>query len=150
MKKVLFSLVFVVSSLVMMAQTNNVILVSEGGDGVCTLRSVGYGKNVKEAVVDAEKNIFKAVFFRGIAGVKNYDKPMVSPNESKAIADNQKFFDEFFDGGRYKSFIMTSQQMNKFGKNGKTEKSITVDVTINMKTLKGDLESQKVVRKFGL
>lgn len=133
----------------MFGQTNNALFISEQGNGLYTFRSTGYGKDVKQAIVDAEKAVFKLIFFRGAPGIKNFDKPMVSSNESKSMEEHKGFFDEFFDGGRYKSFITKSQQMNKFGKNGNTQKNITIEVTVNLNVLKSDLESQKVVRKFG-
>lgn len=126
---------------------SGVNLLSEN-DGTITVRSIGLGKNKKEAITKAEQNAIKVLLFRGLPSSQQ-NESILPINESEAISVYDRYFEEFFNEGRYRTFIMSSIPIGSFSKNGKTEREIPVDVKINLKALKRDLEAQGVIRKFG-
>ncbi len=113
-----------------------------------TFRVVGYGKNAKEASRDAERSVIKALMFEGIPNTQQ-SIPMVAETESAAMDRNGKELKKFFDGG-YQSEITGSVITRKFGKDANKQKSITLDVTVNIRALRIKLEKIGVIRKFGL
>ena len=66
-------------------------------------------------------------------------------NEMK---ENKKFLTKFFEG-EYQNIITRSVIVHKFGKNGIKKKNITLDVTVNIRALRTELERNGVIRKFG-
>ncbi|MDZ4846445.1 MAG: hypothetical protein SH857_12955 [Chitinophagales bacterium] len=129
-------------------------------NGVLKVRATGYGNQENEAITAAEKAALEALMFRGIPGSQQ-NMPLVSIDE-KSKSDNQKYFNEFFDGLRYKSFIVSSQAVSpltkvsggKVKENGEKQplgkNKITVDIGINLASLRKNLEQNNVIRKFGL
>ena len=112
-----------------------------------TLRAVGYGKNAMTASTDAELSVIKALMFHGIPDTQQ-STPMVSRNETETMKENKKFLTKFFEG-EYQNIITRSVIVHKFGKNGIKKKNITLDVTVNIRALRTELERNGVIRKFG-
>lgn len=113
-----------------------------------TFRVVGYGKNAKGATRNAELNVIKALMFEGIPNSQQHI-PMVPETESVAM---NKYGDEltpFFEG-QYQGEITRSVVVRQFGKDINKQKSITLDVTVNIRALRNKLERIGVIRKFGL
>lgn len=113
-----------------------------------TFRVVGYGKNAKVASQNAELSVIKALMFEGIPNSQQH-MPMVPESEGIALEKNGKTLSKFFDG-EYKSEITRSVVVRKFGKDINKQKSITLDVTVNIKALRNKLERIGIIRKFGL
>lgn len=113
-----------------------------------TFRVVGYGKNAKVASQNAELNVIKALMFEGIPN-SSQSIPMVQETESVAMDKFGKELTPFFDG-QYQSEITGSVIVRKFGKDINKQKSITLDVTVNIRALRNKLERIGVIRKFGL
>ena len=113
-----------------------------------TFRVVGYGKNAKIASHDAELNVIKALMFEGIPNTQQHI-PMVAETESVALDKYGKSLNKFFDG-EYQNEITRSVIVRKFGKDTNKQKSITLDVTVNIRALRNKLERIGVIRKFGL
>ncbi len=111
-------------------------------------RVTGYGRNEKIAFKDAELNVIKALMFEGIPNSQQ-SFPMVSETEDAAMNKYRKSLDIFFDNG-YKSEITRSVIVRKFGKDDNNRKSMTLEVTVNIKSLRAKLERIGVIRKFGL
>ncbi len=116
-------------------------------NGVLKLRSTGEGTNVKNAAVDAEINALKLVLFRGVPGSSVVD-PLLSTDESKIMNQHQKYFNSFFNEKRYITFIKSSDNAIKIQSNKSNNKRVLLVVEINLQSLKKDLESFGVVRKF--
>lgn len=113
-----------------------------------TFRVVGYGKNAKIASHNAELSVIKALMFEGIPNTQQ-NIPMVPETESTAMNKYGKELNKFFDN-EYQSEIVRSVITRKFGKNVNKQKSITLDVTVNIRSLRNKLERIGVIRKFGL
>lgn len=113
-----------------------------------TFRVVGYGKNAKTASADAELNVIKALMFEGVPNSQQ-SIPMVPDTESAAVKNHGKALSDFFDNG-YQSEITRSVIVRKFGKDANKKKSVTLDVTVNIRALRSKLERIGVIRKFGL
>jgi len=116
-----------------------------------SLRSSGMGINELSAISNAEKNAVEAILFRGIPNSQQKE-PLVSVSEKEAKQIYKKYFDEFFAGERYKTFIYSSVPVSssQFVKGGAGKKTICIDVKVNLKALRQDLERSGVIRKFGL
>ena len=115
--------------------------------GTIVVKSIGYGKNQTEAVVDAQTNAFKVLLFRGIPGTE-LNIPLID-NENNAKSKHADFFKSFFDEGIYKTFMMSSIESSNLIKM-KGIKKISLDIKINYNSLRKELEQNQLVRKFGL
>lgn len=140
-------------ALIMILGTTNiraqyhVNLIGEHGDEI-TLRVVGYGKNGKKATEDAELNVIKALIFNGIANSRR-TVPMINNPEKEVTSLHQEYFSNLY-AISYKNFISASKTIIPFGKNDIKQKCITIDVTVNVRALRNNLEQNGIIRKFGL
>ncbi len=116
-------------------------------DGVMKLRSVGYGKMKAECIKNAEKNAFEVLFFRGIPGSPQ-TTPLIGTNENQK-SDNKAFFNELFNSGRYKTYIV-SKQVNGYQKGKGYKRKAWVDIGINFHSLRRELEKEKIIGNFGI
>lgn len=115
-------------------------------EGSIAVKSVGYGTNRENAVIDAQKNAFKILLFRGIPGT-DLNVPLID-NENEAKLKNTNYFKNFFEEGNYKTFMMSSTESSNLVKvNG--VKKIVIDIKINYNSLRKNLEQNQLVRKFG-
>lgn len=114
--------------------------------GTIAVKSAGYGKNQTDAVMDAQKNAFKVLIFKGIPGTE-LNLPLIE-NENEAKVKHSEYFKKFFDQAYYKVFIMSSTESSNLIKM-KGVKKIMVDVKINYNSLRKDLEQNQLIRKFG-
>jgi hypothetical protein len=118
-------------------------------DGVLNVRSIGYCllKNCKDVCVDsAQINAFRTLFYRGIPGSQQ-NTPLIGIDEKDNTA-NHKFLKEFFSTGRYKTFIVSTSYVSDVTVQRK-QKKVTVDIGINLPSLRKELEHNSVIRKFG-
>lgn len=113
-----------------------------------SIRAVGIGTNEETAIINAEQKVFDVLFFRGLPESQQ-KTPMVGNDENTEKLKNNKYFDQFYDGQRYKTFVMSSIPVSGLTK-VKSGKSIMVDVKVNLNALRSDLETFGVIRKFGL
>lgn len=120
---------------------------SDNGDTM-TFRVVGYGKNAKKASADAELSVIKALMFYGIPGTQQ-QVAMVPETESNAMKNHKKFLESFYDAD-YQNVITRSVIVRRFSKDENKQKSITLDVTVNIRALRSELERNGLIRKFGL
>lgn len=118
-----------------------------GKEGTITMRVIGIGSNQEDAIVDAEENAFNVIFFRGLPESEQKNA-LIGTNETEEKEKNKDYFNKFYKGERYKTFIMSSipTSLNKH-KGGK--KSIAIDVKINLIALRKDLEQNNIIRQFG-
>lgn len=120
-----------------------------GDANTLTLRCVGYGNTKITILEDAEKNAVSTLLFRGIPDSQQKN-PLVSISEIEAIKTHKKYFNDFFEKGRYKTFVMSSIPVGDITKYHGTTKQQTLDIKLNLRALRTDLEQNGVIRKFGL
>lgn len=120
---------------------------SDNGDTM-TFRVVGYGKNAKKASADAELSVIKALMFYGIPGTQQ-QVAMVPETESNAMKNHKKFLESFYDCGLSECDNTVGDSTAVFQGRNK-QKSITLDVTVNIRALRSELERNGLIRKFGL
>lgn len=126
--------------------TAKVNLVSSA-EGTITLRSVALGKNELEAKSNAEKQLFKILFFKGIPN--SVQENAMIPDEGKAMGNHKDFFKDFFENEKYKQYLMYSDISTPFSKSKKEGGAITVDAKVNLFSLRKELEKNNIIRKFG-
>lgn len=113
-----------------------------------TFRVVGYGKNAKIASSDAETNVVKTLLFKGVPDTQQ-SVPIIRETEQSAYSREKAFWKSFW-GGEYQNVITRSVIVRKFGKDENKQKSITLEVTVNTRALRQEMERNGVIRKFGL
>ncbi len=114
-------------------------------DGVITVSSKGYGKKEADATKHAHEQAFNILFFKGLPN-SNFDQPMISADESRIKAKHAGYFESFY-ASRYKEFVVQSSPTSEFNKKAGV---IHCNIKINYNSLRRDLESKGVLRKFGL
>lgn len=130
--------VYPVQSCNLVAAQNNTI----------TLRSSGFGKQKVESLDAAERYALETILFRGVSG-SQYSSPLVGVNEEQARQANPQYFKEFFENGRHKSFIVSSVPVSDYSWTKYKVWTISADITINVVSLRKDLEQHDVIRRFG-
>lgn len=118
-------------------------------NGVLNVRSTGYctlDKHKDQCEDSAQINAFRILFYRGIPGSQQ-NTPLIHIDE-KQKTENESFLKDFFSSGRYKSFIVSSSTISEVTKQ-RNQKKVTVDMGINLSSLRKELEQNKVIRKFG-
>ncbi|AHF13664.1 hypothetical protein BARVI_03655 [Barnesiella viscericola DSM 18177] len=119
------------------------------GTGTISLRVLSYGKKSKEAMNNAEKVAIQTILFRGIPGSNQVEYPLVGVNEKAIQEQHGAYFKELFDKERYHSFIISNVPISQFEKDATKKKRIIVDVKVNIRALRLDLEQNGIIRKFG-
>ena len=127
------------------APTAEVNFVAAGEKGTVRLRAIGYGKTKEKALHNAEKNAFEVLIFRGIPGSSQENALVANENESKG--QHKAFFKDFFEGQKYRTYMMSSSPEGYARKKGYTK--ATTNMKININSLRRNLEQNKVIRKFG-
>ncbi|GAA3614883.1 hypothetical protein Q4Q39_02395 [Flavivirga amylovorans] len=109
------------------------------------LSSIEVGSNKEEAIYNAQKLAFQNLFFRGIPN-SPYKKPLISLNEAEAYKKHKKYLNDFYNG-RMQTFITNSTDfINKKG----AGVTATVNLIINMRALRKDLQNNNLMQKFGI
>lgn len=130
-------------------QTAGVHYKSHQGKAI-TITSTGYGKNKREAISNAEKNAFDVLLFKGVQG-SPYVKPLIPKPESEVKARNASYFENLYDKQAYKGFVTYSNIISPGSKDKQSKKVFAgVEMTINIPSLRRDLEQQGLIKKFGL
>lgn len=119
-----------------------------GKEGTITMRAIGIGSNQEEAIVDAEKNAFDVILFRGLPESEQ-KIALLGTNETEEKEKNKDYFNKFYNDKRYKTFVMSSIPTSSLIKYKGGEKSIAIDIKINLVALRKDLEQNNLIRKFG-
>lgn len=119
----------------------SVNLVRELPDNVIVVRSLGYGKNEATAREDAEIRVMRAVMY---VGFPKYSK---FTSEADAEAKHAEYIDNFFDGKRYKDFIVGVESVGDLDKvKGQKVKQMPFDITVNHKALRQSLKENGIGR----
>lgn len=118
-----------------------------GDEQTLTVRSVGVGNDEEKAIINAEQKVFDVLFFRGLPESKQ-KIPLIGSNEQEEKSKHKNYFDGFYDGKRHKTFVMSSIPVSN-AKAKSRQKIVTLDVKVNLSSLRHDLETFGVIRKFG-
>ncbi|MEO1030856.1 MAG: hypothetical protein AAFX55_05600 [Bacteroidota bacterium] len=110
-----------------------------------TLSSVDSGSDKEEAIYKAQKLAFQNLFFRGVPN-SPYNKPLIGLNESESYKKHKGYLNDFYNG-RMQTFITNSTDFIDKKGPGVTA---TVNLTINMRALKKDLQNNNLTQKFGI
>lgn len=119
-------------------------------DGVINLRSTGYCKltaTQDDCINEAQQNAFRILFYRGIPGSQQ-PHPLIGIDETEKT-QGEKFLKEMFSTGNYKTFIVSVAPVSTIQKQQK-QKKITIDMGINLQSLRTALEKQHIKPPFGL
>ena len=116
-------------------------------DNVLNLRSIAFGKDEEDAKENAIKNAFEILFFRGIPG-SQYGKAMLGTDE-KLKQQHAAYFKTFYDGKRCKTFTTRLSKTSHYEIEKNKVKAV-MELSINLRALRDDLEQNKVMPKFGL
>ena len=116
--------------------------------GYITVRTTGTGVKQRRAMIDGERQAFKDLFFRGYPSSQQ-KIPMIGVNENALVQQYKVYFYQFFGKtelgpDRYRTFLIRSKPVGKYSGN-----QLTMDVTINLRALRTDLEQNGIIRKFG-
>lgn len=147
--------VFVFSALVIIASCGRkvyseepvgIFFIESPGEGLVTLRSDGFGSSLDKAETDAILKGFEAILFRGIPQYTGLSRPMIA-SESKFRSSHPEWFENFIESGLYQRFIQED-----FG--GREllvpkGKRVNREFTINYRNLRGYLEEEELIRRFG-
>jgi hypothetical protein len=120
--------------------------VESPSEGLVTLRSDGFGSNLRKAETDAVTKGFEAILFRGIPQYTGLNRPMIA-SESKFKSNNPGWFEDFIESGTYERFIhkdFGTQELSI-----QTGKRVNREFTINYKNLRIYLEEEGLIRRFG-
>ena len=127
--------------------TKNAVAVSCDTETI-TLRCSGVGTTKVKAIENAELYAIETILFRGVPNTQQ-KVPLVNIDEKTAKSQNAKYFSELLDEERYKTFILSSVTTSELSHKKGNKKTITVDVKVNVRALRTDLERADVIRKFG-
>lgn len=116
--------------------------------GTILLNTAGYGTLKANAIESAEINAFNNLIFRGIPG-SQYQLPMVE-NEQKTKKEHSAYFDELLKNKKYKAFLLSTANASDLNINLSRQKTISINVKINVNALRRDMEQNGVIRKFGM
>ncbi len=122
--------------------------VQSSTDNTVTFRSTGYGKNTRTATADAELNAVRTLIFAGATGT-NYQTPLVSESRQAAESKYKETFSELYESA-YHDFIESAVTVTVFGKDAEKRKCTTLDICVRARQLRSWLESNGVIRRFGL
>lgn len=126
--------------------TSEVNFIYKENNEVFVVSSIGYGSNKTDATVNAQKSAFTVVLFRGVPG-SDLNVPLID-NENEARSKHSNYFKKFFDEGKYKSFMLLSEEMSDVTSES-GQKKIKLKIKINHNSLRKDLETNQIIRKFG-
>lgn len=115
--------------------------------GTIDVNAAGYGRTKKEATENAERNAFHNLLFKGIPG-SQYALPLV-PDGENAQKLHKKYFNDLLTQDGYKRFMMTSSLQSGFKPISKGQENVTNQIRIDVTSLRRDLESNHIIRKFG-
>ncbi len=118
----------------------------EAASNTITLISTHRAENQQTAIVYAEVNALENLLFRGIPG-SNQENPLIE-DEKNAFKKHNEFLKRLLDQGTYRQFMIASENDSTQQQNNSVE--VRQLVTIDLKALRKHMESNGVIRSFGL
>lgn len=150
MKKIifLFTLLVAVYSCKSLDEYNsNVQMINKVNSTSYSFRGTGFSKSFNECKAEAEMNVFNVLLFKGFSET-DLQIPLVD-NEVKSKNENQKFYKDFFNNHKYRDYITSEVSIVSPVKKVKGGYSCQVEFTINLNSLKTNLQQNGIIRKFG-
>ena len=111
-----------------------------------TVRCNGYGKTEGDAIADAGLYTIEQVLFRGVPN-SNQREPLIGVDEDRAWRNHRGYLESLLTNKRYLSFLTLTSPIE--GGRERRQNWVVVDVTVNLRALRSDLEQAGVIRKFG-
>ena len=127
---------------------SNISIVTKYDSFTYSFSGQGFSKKIDDCQSEAEKNIFEVIMFRGISG-SDLQNPIVE-NETQSKEKNKEFYDDFFEKKNYRNFITSKVEIIENSKPTKGGYTCLVKFTVNLNSLKTNLEQNGIIRKFGL
>ena len=127
--------------------------VGTGVQGSSLIKVWSYSKNPVVAIEQAKKNAVHGIIFKGYVGKQGISGQKPLAQSSNLEVEKADFFNSFFaDGGKYMKFVTLSndgavaaEDRMKIGK----EFKIGVIVSVNIATLRKDLEDAGIIKSLG-
>lgn len=113
-----------------------------------TFRCVGYGKKEELAQNNAELAAMAVVLYQGVEGKSNL-QPLIQGSQSAVEQEHYSYFYAFYNGGGYAKFIVSETVAQPFGKDANKQKCIVLDITVNRRALRAELQNNGVIKKLG-
>jgi hypothetical protein len=127
---------------------SNVGIVKKYDSFTYSFSSQGYSKKIDDCQSEAEKNVFEVILFRGISG-SDLQNPLVE-NEQQSREKYKDFYNDLFERKKYRNFISSKVEVLQNPRPAKGGYTCSVKFTVNLNSLKTNLEQNGVIRKFGL
>ena len=115
--------------------------------GMIWIRAVGFGKKEVEAQRDAEVAALEALLFQGIANTQ-FSMPMVEGGVASR-EQHAAFYKTFFEQQGFRQFVSKTQLVQGLTK-FKGGRKLVTRVLVDVNGLRRHLESNGVIRKFGM
>ncbi|MEO7283124.1 hypothetical protein [Gelidibacter sp.] len=127
--------------------------VQTGTQGSYLIKVWSYSKKPDVAIEQAKKNAVHGIIFRGFIGSQSVAGQKPLANNGNLEVEKEDFFKSFFaNGGKYMKFVSMSHDgavaagdRMKVGK----EYKVGVVVSVNVSTLRKDLEDAGVIKALG-
>lgn len=112
-------------------------------DGSLTLRVWGDGRNLTDAVAQAQKNAINVVLFKGVTkGLSGYQSRPLVP-EVNAREKYQNYFNKFFkDGGEYMKYV--SERDRRWGTTERRKNGNQVKYGVTIRVLVPELRERLI------
>jgi hypothetical protein len=127
---------------------SNVSIVNKYDSFSYSFSGQGFSNKMDDCQSEAEKNIFEVILFRGISG-SDLQNPLIE-DEQKSKENNKEFFNNFFEKKYYRNFISSKVEMIENTKPTKGGYTCLIKFSVNLNSLKTNLEQNGIIRKFGL
>ena len=127
---------------------SNVSIVNKYDSFSYSFSGQGFSNKMDDCQSEAEKNIFEVILFRGISG-SDLQNPLIE-DEQKSKENNKEFFNNFFEKKYYRNFISSKVEMIENTKPTKCGYTCLIKFSVNLNSLKTNLEQNGIIRKFGL
>lgn len=127
---------------------SNVSITEKNDSFTYTFSGQGFSKKFDDCQFEAEKNIFEVLMFRGLSGT-DLQNPLID-DEILSKEKNKAFYNDFFEKKKYRNFISSKVEVVDKPKSTKGGFTCSVKFTINLNSLKTNLEQNGIIRKFGL
>jgi len=127
--------------------------IGEGSQGTYAIKVFSYSKKPKVAIEAAKRNAVHGIIFKGLAGGKCTSKPPLA-RDPNLEQEKAAFFKDFFaNGGKYSKFVVASTdgaiEAGDVTKISKKEFKVGVNVSVNIRLLRKDLEAAGIIKGLG-
>ena len=126
--------------------TGETVSLKNSNSGELSVLASGYGRNKKSSISNAIENAFRNILLRGIPG-SNQSTPLLGNQAESVFKDNKRFFEDFLKDGT--SGFILDKNNSKFNFLKINEPSSSIELLINLSSLRTHLTQQGIIREFG-